>query len=102
MWKRIYEKKDLLNYLNYKDLIEPKEESKKDDFVSIKLGKQYLTPDEIRSHILCELKEQITKKFYLTEEEPKDIPAVITVPSNFTNNQNLETRKPGLEAVLKF
>jgi hypothetical protein len=29
--------------------------------VSIKIGKQYLTPDGISSHILCELKEQISK-----------------------------------------
>ena len=28
-------RKNLLNYLNYKDLIEPKEENKKDDFVII-------------------------------------------------------------------
>jgi hypothetical protein len=55
MGKRIYEIKDLLNYLDYKDLIEPKEERKKDGFVSIKIGIQYLTPDGRSSHILCEL-----------------------------------------------
>lgn len=94
-------RKNLLNYLNYKDLIEPKEENKKDDFVIIKIGKQYLAPDEIRSHILCELKEQITKKFNLTEEEPKDILTVINVPSNIINNQYLATRNAFLESGFK-
>ncbi len=65
------------------------------------MGKQYLTPDEIRSHILCELKEQITKKFNLTKEEPKDILTDINVPSNIINNQNLATRNAFLESGFK-
>jgi molecular chaperone DnaK (HSP70) len=41
------------------------------------------------------------QKFNLTEEEKKDIPSVITIPSNFTNNKNLATRNACLEAGFK-
>ncbi len=88
--KKILERKDSENYLQY-EIVQPEKGTK--DSISIKLGTKEFSPIEISSLILKKIKEDA--EYSLGE---KISHAVITVPAYFSDKQRNATREAGLKA----
>ena len=95
MGKRFSEVESNFNFLKYRDCIEKGENDK----IIIKIEDESYTPQVISSHILSQLKTDISKKFGLDNRQ--EIEVVITVPANFTNNQKDATKEAGKMAGFK-